>query len=263
MDVLTLVLLLSSSRVSGFLITVAPWRFCLTTQSQVIVLEQCDVTNPAHQWAWTGGGRLVHTQSSWCLWPNGSPQLPPHTRLTKLSACSGAPGWSCTEGAFGLAETHVYLKKLGSGVVVEETQQGSGWRGSGWRGSGWRRFDVDAEGNKLLTSLCPDTDSAPFYSSTREPQRLSSSARRPATTQSTHNHKVSRCVTAPNITDSQLTDSHATASHATDSQLTDSQLTDSHVTDSHVTNSQLTNSQLTDSHVTSVTDPEVGYRFIF
>ncbi|CAB1414937.1 unnamed protein product [Pleuronectes platessa] len=166
MDVLKLVLLLSFNRVSGFLITVAPWRFCLTTQSQVIILGRCDVTNPAYQWAWTGGGRLVHTQSSRCLWANGSPQLPPHTRLTKLSACSGAPGWSCTEGAFGLAETHVYLKTMGSRVVVEGTLQASGWRGSGWRGSGWSRFDVDDEGNELLTSLCPDTDSALFYSST-------------------------------------------------------------------------------------------------
>ncbi|XP_034443915.1 uncharacterized protein LOC117763119, partial [Hippoglossus hippoglossus] len=247
MDVLTLVLLLSFSRVSGFLITVAPWRFCLTTQSQVIVLGRCDVTNPAHQWAWTGGGRLVHTQSSRCLWANGSPQLPPHTRLTKLSDCSGAPGWSCSEGAFGLAETHMYLKKLGSRVVVEGNLQVSGWR----------KYDVDAEGNELLTSLCPDTDSTLFYSSTREPQRLSSSARRPATTESSHNHIVSGCVTAPNITDSHVTDSHVTDSQVTDSHVTDSHVTDSHVTDSHVTDlhatsSHVMDSQVTDSHVTDL-----------
>ncbi|XP_062246778.1 receptor-type tyrosine-protein phosphatase beta-like isoform X2 [Platichthys flesus] len=228
---------------AGFLITVAPWRFCLTTQSQVIILGRCDVTNPAYQWAWTGGGRLVHTQSSRCLWANGSPQLPPHTRLTKLSACSRAPGWSCTEGALGLAETHhMYLKTMGSRVVVEGTLQASGWRGSGWR-----RFDVDYEGNELLTSLCPDTDSAHFYSSTRELQQ------RPATTESTHNHIVRRCVTARNITDSHVTDSHVTDSHVTDSHVIDSHVTDSHVTDSHVTDSNIIHamdSHVTDSHVT-------------
>uniref|UniRef100_A0A4W6C8W2 protein-tyrosine-phosphatase n=1 Tax=Lates calcarifer TaxID=8187 RepID=A0A4W6C8W2_LATCA len=126
-----------------------PQRLCLITRGQVVILGQCDVTNPAHQWAWTGEAQLIHAQSSRCLWADPSPHLPGHARLAKLSNCSRAPVWSCSgsEGAFGLAETHLYLRKLGSRVVV----------GGDLRSSRWRRYNMDSGGTQLITSLCPDT----------------------------------------------------------------------------------------------------------
>uniref|UniRef100_A0A8D3DMT5 protein-tyrosine-phosphatase n=1 Tax=Scophthalmus maximus TaxID=52904 RepID=A0A8D3DMT5_SCOMX len=119
------------------------------TQNRVIVLGRCDVTNPAHQWAWTGGARLIHTQSSRCLWANASPLLPLHPRIPKLSDCSVVPPWSCssTEGALGLADTHMYLMNPGSQAVVV----------GNLCTSGWRKYDVDPGGKWMLTSLCPDT----------------------------------------------------------------------------------------------------------
>uniref|UniRef100_A0A3B4T6M6 protein-tyrosine-phosphatase n=1 Tax=Seriola dumerili TaxID=41447 RepID=A0A3B4T6M6_SERDU len=196
MDALFMVLflLLRLSCVSGFLIMLTPRKLCLTTRSQVVILGQCDVTNPTHQWAWTGGARLIHTQSSKCLWANPSPHLPLHNRLAKLSNCSTAPAWSCydAEGALGLAETHMYLKKLGSRVVV----------GGNLKTSEWRKYKVDSGGNQLMTSLCSKTDSAPlstiFYSSTHNPVGLSSTVhtiRSPAVTDDESPHRVSRQVT--------------------------------------------------------------------
>lgn len=126
-----------------------PKRLCLLTQSHVVILGRCDITNPAQQWAWLGGARLIHTQSSRCLWADPSPHLPLHTRLAKLTDCSGAPAWSCygTEGAFRLAETHMYLKKQGTRVVV----------GGNLQTSEWRKYEVDTGGTQLMTSLCPET----------------------------------------------------------------------------------------------------------
>lgn len=127
----------------------SPKRLCLLSQSQLVILGRCDVTNPAQQWAWLGGARLIHTQSSRCLWADPSPRLPVHARLAKLSDCREAPAWSCynTNGAFGLAETHLYLKKQGSRLVI----------GGNVQKSEWRKYDVDSGGNRLITSLCPET----------------------------------------------------------------------------------------------------------
>lgn len=132
---------------AGFLIILSPRRLCLLSQSNRVILGRCDITNPAQQWAWLGGARLIHTQSSGCLWADPSPRLPVHARLVKLSDCSEAPGWSCYNGALGLAETQMYLKKLGSRLVIRGNAQTSEWR----------KYDVDSGGNQLMTSLCPET----------------------------------------------------------------------------------------------------------
>nr|XP_020471463.1 receptor-type tyrosine-protein phosphatase beta-like isoform X2 [Monopterus albus] len=173
---LALLILLRLSCVSGFLITLSPRSLCLIPQGQVVTLGRCDVTNPAHHWGWIDGARLIHTQSSRCLWADPRPHLPRHTRLAKLSNCSSALAWSCygTEGTLGLAETHMYLKKLGYWVVAAENPQTSKWM----------RYDVDSGGNQLITSLCPETDttsvSTIFYSSTHKP--VGSTIRSPAIT---------------------------------------------------------------------------------
>ncbi|XP_071318352.1 receptor-type tyrosine-protein phosphatase beta-like isoform X2 [Trachinotus anak] len=226
MDALLLVLflLLRLSCVSGFLIMLTPRRLCLITQSQIVILGRCDVTNPAHQWAWTGEARLIHTQSSRCLWANPSPHLPLHTRLAKLSNCSRAPAWSCygAEGALGLAETHLYLKKLGSRVVV----------GGNLQTSEWRKYDVDSGGNQLMTSLCPLTDttalSTIFYSSTHKPVGLSSTVyaiRSPAVTEindqssnTVKSHRVSRQVTTSQLHTSVSDGASETEDHVTEPQ---------------------------------------------
>lgn len=126
-----------------------PRRLCLLSQSQIVILGRCDVTSPAHQWEWLGGARLINTLSSRCLWADPSPRLPLHARLAKLSDCSSAPAWSCdnNNGVFGLAETHMYLKKQGLRVVI----------GGNIQMSEWRKYDEDSGGNQLMTSLCPET----------------------------------------------------------------------------------------------------------
>uniref|UniRef100_A0A7N6AIZ4 protein-tyrosine-phosphatase n=1 Tax=Anabas testudineus TaxID=64144 RepID=A0A7N6AIZ4_ANATE len=123
---------------------------CLTTQNQRVVLGRCDASNPSHQWAWTSGARLVHIRSSRCLWADANPRLPPNVRLVKLIDCSRAPRWSCygTQGAFGLAETHMHLRKLGLLVVVAENLQ---------TGFQWKKYDVDSGGTQLVRPLCHDT----------------------------------------------------------------------------------------------------------
>ncbi|XP_067349544.1 receptor-type tyrosine-protein phosphatase beta-like isoform X3 [Channa argus] len=167
---LLLLQLLSFTSASRFSIILTPQNLCLTVQNHHVRLGQCNASNPSQQWAWTGGGRLIHSQSSRCLWADPSPHLPPHTRLVKLNDCSRAPTWSCygTEGAFGLAETHMYLRKLNSLVLVGQTLQTSGWR----------KYDVDSEGDQLITSLCPEIDTSisnVFYLSTHKPAGLNSS----------------------------------------------------------------------------------------
>ncbi|KAK2842858.1 hypothetical protein Q5P01_013058 [Channa striata] len=172
MDALLLLLLqlLSFTSASGFIVMLTPQNLCLTVQNQGVRLGQCDPSNPSHQWTWTGGGRLIHSQSSRCLWADRRPHLPLHTRLVKLSDCSRAPAWSCygTEGAFGLAETSLYLRKLNLMVLVGEKLQTSGWR----------KYDVDSGGNQLITSLCHETDmsvSSVFYLSTLKPVGIKNS----------------------------------------------------------------------------------------
>lgn len=127
-----------------------PPRFCLTPQSHRVVLGQCDASNPSHHWAWTAGARLLHVQSSRCLWIDSRPGMPPSARLVKLSDCSTAPGWTCygTQRAFGPVETHMYLRKLELYLVVAESPQ---------TGFLWRRFDVDSGGKQRITSLCHNT----------------------------------------------------------------------------------------------------------
>lgn len=133
---------------AGFLIMLSPRRLCLSNQSQLVILAQCDITNPAQDWAWLDGARLIHTQSSRCLWADPGPRPLAHARPTALSNCSQAPAWSCydTHGALGLAETRLYLKKQGSQLVI----------GGNVQASEWRKYDVDSEGNQLITSLCPE-----------------------------------------------------------------------------------------------------------
>ncbi|XP_026220324.1 receptor-type tyrosine-protein phosphatase beta-like isoform X2 [Anabas testudineus] len=177
-----LFLLLRISCVSGFLVVLTPPWLCLTTQNQRVVLGRCDASNPSHQWAWTSGARLVHIRSSRCLWADANPRLPPNVRLVKLIDCSRAPRWSCygTQGAFGLAETHMHLRKLGLLVVVAENLQ---------TGFQWKKYDVDSGGTQLVRPLCHDTVSTSastiVYRSKHQPGRLTtitSTIRTPAMT---------------------------------------------------------------------------------
>ncbi|XP_071376362.1 receptor-type tyrosine-protein phosphatase beta-like [Centroberyx affinis] len=127
-----------------------PRGLCLLTYRQTVILGRCEATDPAQQWEWTGGARLIHAQSSRCLWADPSPGLPRHARLVTLSNCTDAPVWKCygAKGAFGLAETPMYLKKQGLRLVI---------RGDP-RYSNWAKYDVDSGGNDVMTSLCQDTD---------------------------------------------------------------------------------------------------------
>lgn len=138
--------LLSSA---GFVIMSTPEKLCLLAQSQVVLLVHCDVTNAAQQWAWLGEDRLVHTQSSRCLWADSSHLLQLHARFVKLRKCSEAPPWRCyiTSGALRLAETHLYLGKQGSQVVI----------GGNLQASEWRKYNLDSGGTQQITSLCPQT----------------------------------------------------------------------------------------------------------
>ncbi|XP_045892944.1 receptor-type tyrosine-protein phosphatase beta-like [Micropterus dolomieu] len=208
MDTLILVLLVlvSFSCVSSFLVMLTTKSLCMQTRSQDVILGPCDVTNPAQQWEWLGGARLIHVQSSRCLWADPSPHLPPHARLAKLRDCSAAPAWSChnTDGAFGLVETRMYLKKQGPRVVIG---------GNRSQLSEWRKYYVDSGGNQLMTSLCSETDTTPistmFYSSTHKPLGLSSTVytiRSPAMTvtnerlsNTVKTHRTTRQVTASDV----------------------------------------------------------------
>lgn len=132
---------------AGFLIVLSQRRLCLLFQNNLIILGRCDVTNPTQHWDWLDGARLIHTESSRCLWADPSPRLPDHARLVKLSDCSKAPGWSCHDRAFGLAGTQMYLKKQGSRLVIRGNAQTSEWT----------KYDVDSGGSLLMGSLCPET----------------------------------------------------------------------------------------------------------
>ncbi|XP_029008877.3 receptor-type tyrosine-protein phosphatase beta-like isoform X2 [Betta splendens] len=172
--ILLLYLLLSFSRMSGFLIVLTPGRLCLTAKGQRVVLGQCRASGPSLQWAWAGGGRLLHVQSSMCLWADPSPQVPSHARLVTLSACSRASRWGCLDpdGVLGLADTHMRLRKLGSLVTVAENQQSSSW---------WTRYELDSGGIQRIISMCHGSDTTSysliFQSSTNEPLSLSSFVR--------------------------------------------------------------------------------------
>lgn len=132
-----------------FLIVLPSRKLCLQPQGEQVILERCDFSNPAQQWVWLGGARLIHAQSSRCLGVDLGPRLPPDARLTKLGDCGEAPAWKCnnTNGALGLAEARLYLRTQGSRLVA----------GGGVQTSGWRKYDVDSVGNQLMASLCPET----------------------------------------------------------------------------------------------------------
>lgn len=126
---------------AAFLIMSSPTKMCLSNDSQHVILARCDLTDPAQDWAWLDGARLVHTRSSRCLWPPG------RDRPARLSSCSqAAPAWSCHDphGALGLAETHLYLSTQGPQLVI----------GANQLASQWRKYYVDSNGNQLFMSLC-------------------------------------------------------------------------------------------------------------
>lgn len=129
-------------------LVMSPQKLCLSSRNQRLILERCDVTNPAQQWAWLGGARLLHAQSSRCLWADPSPHLSAHARPAKLIGCREAPAWSCfnTDGALEMADTHLFLKKQGARLAI----------GGNMRASEWSRYDVDSGGNARMTSLCAD-----------------------------------------------------------------------------------------------------------
>lgn len=124
-------------------------KLCLQPQGEHVILKPCNSSNPAQQWAWLGGARLIHAQSSRCLGVDLGSRLPLDARLAKLSDCGEAPAWRCnnTNGALGLAEARLYRKTQGSRLVA----------GRGVQTSGWRKYDVDSVGNQLMALLCPET----------------------------------------------------------------------------------------------------------
>ncbi|XP_029992183.1 receptor-type tyrosine-protein phosphatase beta-like isoform X2 [Sphaeramia orbicularis] len=162
---LVLILFLRFSSASGFLMMLTQKRLCLSAHSHSVLLGRCDVSNPTQHWAWAAGSRIIHTQTSLCLWADPNPNLPRHARLASLTDCTAAPAWDCygTKGAFGLAATSTYLKKQGQRVVMTEKAQYSDWT----------RYDVDSGGKNMMTSLCAKRDTTPvstiFYSSTHKP----------------------------------------------------------------------------------------------
>ncbi|XP_062276738.1 mucin-2-like [Scomber scombrus] len=168
--ILVLFLLLRLGCASSFLVVLNPKKLCLLTYKQMVILGQCDITNPAQQWTWLDGARLINTKSSLCLWADPSPRLPVHARLVNLRPCSVAPAWKCnsTTRTFGLAETQMYLKKQGARVAMREKPNSSDWS----------RYEVDSGGNKLISSLCPETEttlaSDSFHVSTHKPLGVTS-----------------------------------------------------------------------------------------
>lgn len=134
---------------AGFLLTLSPHTSCLSSRRRQLVLVPCDLADPAQRWAWLAGARLVHAQSSRCLWADTShAHLPGHAHPAKLSGCREAPAWGCFNGGrgFGLAQTHLYLRHQEAGLVV----------GGDTPPPEWRRYDVDAGGNERTRSLCTD-----------------------------------------------------------------------------------------------------------
>ncbi|XP_056907723.1 uncharacterized protein LOC130536101 [Takifugu flavidus] len=169
---------------AGFLVSLSPHKSCLSSQRRQLVLVPCDLGDPAQRWAWLAGARLVHAQSSRCLWADPSPRLPGHAHPAKLSGCREAPAWSCldTDRGFGLADTHLYLRKHATGLVV----------GRNLPPSEWRRYDLDPGGRERMTSLCTDAGSdAPVGLSGSAP-----SARTPAVSDLLDTVRVLRHVAA-------------------------------------------------------------------
>lgn len=125
----------------------SPQRLCLSSQSHLSTLLPCDIRDPAQQWAWLPGARLVHTQSSRCLWAGAGLQL--SARPVQLGGCGEAPAWGCSgaDGAFGLADARWHLRRHKARLAA----------GGEAQTPAWRKLDVDSGGNAWMTSLCPDS----------------------------------------------------------------------------------------------------------
>ncbi|XP_054865436.1 receptor-type tyrosine-protein phosphatase beta-like isoform X3 [Amphiprion ocellaris] len=207
MDAVVLLLLLLRSS-CAFLVSPSA-NMCLIPLDDLIILGCCDVTDPTHHWAWSSAARLVHTQSSRCLWAEPGSHL-------QLESCGASPAWSCStsNGALGLALTHLYLNVQGAQVGLGDHLQTTGWR----------RSYEDAGGNLLFTSLCPETDTSPtstsFYSSTHKPPDTSTdtiiSQPPPENTHRTTPDQTSRSSTQPPPRNQEITASHPDVStHST------------------------------------------------
>lgn len=130
---------------AGFLVMLSPQKLCLSSQTHLLMLRPCDLTDPAQEWAWLSGARLLHTQSSRCAW--AGPGLHLSARPLQLGGCGEAPAWGCsrTDGAFGLADER--LGKEGTRLLIGRNVQTSEWR----------KYFTDAGGNARMTSLCPNS----------------------------------------------------------------------------------------------------------
>lgn len=124
----------------------SPQKVCLSSQTHLPILLPCDLTDPAQEWAWLAGARLVHTQSSRCLWAGPGPRL--SARPVELGGCGEAPAWGCSHpnGAFGLADARLYLSRDGPRLVV----------GGNVQTPAWKKYYMDSGGNERMTSVCPD-----------------------------------------------------------------------------------------------------------
>lgn len=134
---------------AGFLVLLSPQTLCLSSQAHLLILLPCDITDPAQQWAWLSGARLVHTQSSRCLWAGPSPHL--SDRPVQLGACGEAPAWGCsdTDGAFRLADARKHITRLVIGGSPQKAE--------------WRKRDLHSGGIARMTSLCPDSGERKQY----------------------------------------------------------------------------------------------------
>uniref|UniRef100_A0A9J8A6J9 protein-tyrosine-phosphatase n=2 Tax=Cyprinus carpio carpio TaxID=630221 RepID=A0A9J8A6J9_CYPCA len=165
MEMLFLVLLTLERfyALSGFLIAHTNKGLCLSTHNSVVVLRECDESNPSQQWIWTSTMRLNHTLMSRCLWVNQSTTIPHHARLVKLRDCDTAPAWKCYNhgGIFGLAEMPMFLKKQGERAIVTFEQ----------RFSNWSMITMDSEGKRVSKSLCPATGPSTVSPMTQFPRK--------------------------------------------------------------------------------------------
>ncbi|CAL8358901.1 unnamed protein product [Lota lota] len=143
-------ILLCFTSTSAFLIVQNPKKLCLSMDKLTVILGQCDPKNSAQQWEWTSDMRLLHMKSSRCLWANPSGNLPQHARQVGLSQCEGAPAWRCYDsiGTFGLAETPMFLKKLGLRAIIRDDPQYSNWT----------KYNADSGGKNVMSSLCQEKD---------------------------------------------------------------------------------------------------------
>uniref|UniRef100_A0AAR2L812 protein-tyrosine-phosphatase n=1 Tax=Pygocentrus nattereri TaxID=42514 RepID=A0AAR2L812_PYGNA len=117
---------------------------CEVTCSGVVLLRKCDSSSSSQNWSWTAEMKLIHPQSSRCLWANLRRGVPKHARLVQLKGCSSSPMWRCYDehGTFGLAHWPMFLKKQGERAVVQPDSRYSNWSTRG------------SDGRTPLTSLC-------------------------------------------------------------------------------------------------------------